>query len=74
MKFLLTNDDGIKAPGLAILEQALSGLSKVVVVAPTDPLSGCSHQVSTQHPLKLLRGGMQWMEHLPTASAWACYI
>ncbi len=33
MKFLLTNDDGIEAPGLAMLEQALSGLGKVVVAS-----------------------------------------
>ena len=53
MKFLLTNDDGIEAPGLAVLEQAFSGLGKVVVVAPPDPLSGCSHQVSTKRPLQV---------------------
>ena len=42
MKFLLTNDDGIEAPGLAMLQQALSRLGQVVIVAPTEPLSGCS--------------------------------
>jgi len=60
MKFLLTNDDGIKAPGLAMLEQALSGLGQVVVVAPTDPLSGCSHQVSTQRPLQVTEIAAGW--------------
>ena len=60
MKFLLTNDDGIEAPGLAMLEQALSKLGKVAVVATHNPLSGCSHQVSTKArvpcvpPLQLL--------------------
>ena len=60
MKFLLTNDDGIKAPGLAMLAQALSGLGKVVVVAPTDPLSGCSHQVSTDRPLQVTEIAAGW--------------
>ena len=60
MKFLLTNDDGIKAPGLAMLAQALSGLGKVVVVAPTDPLSGCSHQVITQRPLQVTEIAAGW--------------
>ncbi len=53
MRFLLSNDDGIAAPGLAMLDQAMSGLGEVVVVAPVDPLSGCSHQVSTDHPLQV---------------------
>ena len=53
MKFLLTNDDGIKAPGLATLEQALSGLGEVTVVGPTEALSGCSHQVTSHHPLQV---------------------
>ena len=60
MKFLLTNDDGIKAPGLAMLAQALSGLGQVVVVAPTAPLSGCSHQVSTQRPLQVTEVAAGW--------------
>ena len=70
MKFLLTNDDGIKAPGLAILEQALSGLSKVVVVAPNDPISGCSHQVSPQRPLQVteIAAGFSNFNTAPTAA------
>ena len=60
MKFLVTNDDGIEAPGLAMLEQALSGLGKVVVVAPHNPLSGCSHQVSTNRPLQVTEIAAGW--------------
>lgn len=51
MKFLLTNDDGIDAPGLAALARALARHAEMVVVAPDSHLSGCSHQVSTSRPL-----------------------
>jgi len=60
MKFLVTNDDGIEAPGLAMLEQALSELGKVVVVAPHIPLSGCSHQVSTHRSLQVTEIAAGW--------------
>ena len=55
MKFLLTNDDGIEAPGLAALEQALCGLGDVAVVAPLESLSGCSHQVTLNRPLQVTK-------------------
>jgi 5'-nucleotidase len=54
MKYLLTNDDGIFAPGLAALEEAVRGLGEAVTVAPDQHLSGCSHQVNAGRPLKLL--------------------
>ena len=57
MKFLLTNDDGIEAPGLATLEQALSGHGEVMVVAPTNAQSGCSHQVTAHRPLPATKLG-----------------
>ncbi len=53
MKFLLTNDDGIDAPGLAALVRALAPLGQCVVVAPERHLSGCSHQVTVDRPLAL---------------------
>src|SRR2546430_456977 len=53
MKFVLTNDDGIDAPGLAALLAAVTrlGQGEPVVVAPSDALSGCSHRVTTDTPL-----------------------
>lgn len=42
---VLTNDDGIDAPGIRALQQALSGQPHVIV-APDQPLSGCSHQLN----------------------------
>jgi 5'-nucleotidase len=44
MKFLLTNDDGYDAPGLATLKSALE--DECVVVAPLEHQSGCSHRVT----------------------------
>lgn len=53
MKLLLTNDDGIDAPGLAALVEAVRGLGSIVVAAPNRCLSGCSHQVTTAGALRL---------------------
>ncbi|MBN1362225.1 MAG: 5'/3'-nucleotidase SurE [Sedimentisphaerales bacterium] len=51
MRILLTNDDGIFAPGLAALYRVLIGLGEVVVVAPADSQSGTSHSVTFFEPL-----------------------
>ena len=52
MKILLTNDDGIDAPGLAALAKAARCLGdRVVVVAPAEQHSGCGHRVTTDRPL-----------------------
>ncbi len=53
MRVLLTNDDGIDAPGLQALLEAVQPLGEPVVVAPLEHLSGCSHRVTTQAPLRL---------------------
>ena len=52
MKVILTNDDGVDAPGLAALakvlsESAVTGTSGCVTVAPHGPMSGVSHRVTT---------------------------
>ncbi len=57
MRFLLTNDDGIDAPGLAALAQAMSGFGDTVTIAPDQHLSGCSHQSTTHRPLVLKSHG-----------------
>ena len=58
MIVLLTNDDGIEAPGLAALEAACRGLAcRLVVVAPKEPHSGCGHRVTTDRPLVLEQVG-----------------
>ena len=53
MRFLLTNDDGIDAPGLQALFSAAAKLGDPVVVAPTAALSGCSHRVTTDQPIRV---------------------
>ena len=51
MLILLTNDDGIYAPGLAALERELSRLGEVRVVAPNQEQSGVGHSITYLTPL-----------------------
>jgi 5'-nucleotidase len=51
MQILLTNDDGIYAPGLAAMERALERLGKVNVVAPAIEQSGVGHSITFLTPL-----------------------
>jgi 5'-nucleotidase len=54
MRILLTNDDGIHAPGLAVLEEIARALADDVwVVAPETDQSGVSHSLSLNDPLRL---------------------
>src|SRR6202049_2472510 len=54
MRILVTNDDGIHAPGLEICEQIAHALSDDVwVVAPEYDQSGVSHSLSLNDPLRL---------------------
>jgi 5'-nucleotidase len=50
---LITNDDGITAPGIRSLVNAVKSLGKVVVVAPDKPQSGMGHAVTIGDPLRL---------------------
>lgn len=51
MTIILTNDDGINAPGIRALQQAVTGES--IIVAPNKQYSGCGHQVTTHQGIKL---------------------
>ena len=51
MKILLTNDDGIFAPGLAAMYKELVKIGNIVVVAPSDSRSGASHSITFAEPL-----------------------
>jgi len=54
MRILLTNDDGIHAPGLGVLEEIARALSDDVwIVAPETDQSGVSHSLSLNDPLRL---------------------
>ncbi len=50
---LVTNDDGITAPGIRNLAEAVKDLGKVVVVAPDKPQSGMGHAITIGQPLRL---------------------
>jgi len=50
---LITNDDGITAPGIRSLVEAASSLGKVVVVAPDKPQSGMGHAITIGTPLRM---------------------
>jgi 5'-nucleotidase len=59
MRILLTNDDGINAPGLTVLEEIARAIAgpegEVVVVAPAFEQSGVGHCISYTHPTMLAR-------------------
>ena len=77
MRILVTNDDGIHAPGLAACEQIARALSDDVwIVAPETDQSGVSHSLSLNDPLRLREIGdaafRRAAARRPTASSWAC--
>lgn len=50
---LVVNDDGITAPGIKALVEAVHDLGEVVVVAPDSPQSGMGHAITINKPLRL---------------------
>jgi 5'-nucleotidase len=55
MRFLLTNDDGIEADGLAVLRAAVDTFGQATVVAPHVGQSGCSHSVTYRDDIRVTR-------------------
>ena len=53
MRILLTNDDGIRAPGIIALHKALEGLGELVVFAPETVQSAMSHGITYTKPLMI---------------------
>ena len=53
LRILCTNDDGIHAPGLALLADVASGLGDVTVVAPDRQQSATSHSLTLHRPLRV---------------------
>lgn len=51
MRILLTNDDGIRAPGIIALHKALEGLGELMVFAPQTVQSAMSHGITYTTPL-----------------------
>ena len=50
---LITNDDGVTAPGIRALVEAVKGLGKIIVVAPDKPQSGMGHAITIGSPLRM---------------------
>ncbi len=50
---LLTNDDGIFAPGLKALFETVKHLGKIIIVAPNKPQSGMGHAITINKPLRI---------------------
>jgi len=53
MRILITNDDGIHAPGLLALYRSLRQLGDVLAIAPERPRSACGHAITLHKPLRL---------------------
>ena len=52
-RILITNDDGIHAPGLKVLEASLQHLGEVTVVAPEREMSATSQSITIHSPLRI---------------------
>jgi len=55
---LVTNDDGVFAPGLKVLAEELRKVGRVVVVAPDRDNSAASHSLTMQRPLRVKKLGI----------------
>jgi len=64
---LITNDDGVTAPGILNLIEAVKDLGKIVVVAPDKPQSGMGHAITIGQPLRLHK--IHTIENVET---WSC--
>jgi 5'-nucleotidase len=50
-RILLTNDDGVRAPGIFALAQALQAVGEVTIVAPATNQSGKGHSITIEEPI-----------------------
>jgi 5'-nucleotidase len=64
---LVTNDDGVNAPGIRHLVDAIKDLGRVVVVAPDKPQSGMGHAITIGFPLRLNK-----VNFMDGVEAWSC--
>ncbi len=64
---LIVNDDGIHAPGLKALVEAVHDLGKIVVVAPDKGQSGMGHAITINQPLRLTS-----VKLFDRVEAWQC--
>lgn len=55
MRVLVSNDDGVDAPGIRLLAEHLRVLGEVIVVAPDRDRSGASNSLTLDQPIRVLR-------------------
>ena len=55
MRVLVSNDDGVEAPGIRVLAQRLGAFGEVTVVAPDRDRSGASNSVTLDLPIRVAR-------------------
>jgi 5'-nucleotidase len=67
-RILVTNDDGVRSPGIRALADALAALGDVTIVAPTREASAIGHALTLHHPLRLehLAGSTYALDGTPT--------
>ena len=67
---LITNDDGINAPGLRKLISLVKNLGNIIVIASEHPMSAMAHAVTIQNPLRvrLLTEEPDYKEYLTTGT------
>jgi 5'-nucleotidase len=51
LRILLTNDDGVRAPGILAVAQALKGMGEITIAAPAENQSGKGHSITTSDPI-----------------------
>src|SRR5271169_633481 len=70
MKILVSNDDGVHAPGIACLAKALATVGEVTVVAPDRNQSGASNSLTLDRPLRVTKtaNGYHSVNGTPTDS------
>ena len=50
-RILISNDDGVRAPGIAAVAQTLQAIGQVIIVAPAENQSGKGHSIVTSEPV-----------------------
>jgi 5'-nucleotidase len=50
-RILISNDDGVRAPGIAIVAQTLQAIGQVIIVGPAENQSGKGHSIVTSEPV-----------------------
>jgi 5'-nucleotidase len=50
-RILVSNDDGVRAPGLAAVAQVLQAIGQVIIVGPSQNFSGAGHSIVTSDPV-----------------------